>query len=339
MKIDELWQALEADLKNNAVSDGYLTRRIIPEGKCDLKLAIEKPSGARMLLLRVQRDSLPGNLTFPESSGFEVRKGILPGDGETCVTLQLILKNERFQDIFTTLLEDVSAVIAFIPVERDAIDAMNSRLRRWQLFLEQYSPEGLSEESQHGLYGELWVLRQIVVSQLGISSVQYWTGPSRAAQDFQFPGYAIEVKTTVNQYPQKLFISNKNQLDESMAGELILLHLSVEARSGIGETLPEIVNNLRSSFSNNPDFERLLFEAGYLDIHAQKYAQPGYSNQTTTFYKVESSFPRLTPSTLPDGILEVEYAIQLSKCRDFTLAESEVLNRIRSSGTGDVANG
>ncbi len=181
--------------------------RIFLEGQQDLRLAIEKPSGTRLLMMRIHRHSLATGMTFPDSNGFEVKRAVLPGDGEKYLTLQLILTNRRFQDIFTALVEDISANIASIPVESDAVQFMNSRLRRWQLFLERNGSDGLGEESQHGLYGELWVLRQHVLPQLGALGVEYWTGPTGAVQDFQFPGYAIEVKTTVTKQPQK--ISNK----------------------------------------------------------------------------------------------------------------------------------
>lgn len=328
MKIAELWHSLEVEATGLS-SEGYLTRRVFPAGERDLKLAIETPSGSRMLMLRVRRNSSVQNLIFPKSSGFEVKRQVLPDDGPDYVTIQLVLKNQRFRDVFTALVQDVAEFITLVPVERDAIYAMVSRLRRWQLFLEQSSPDGLSEECQHGLYGELWVLQHIIIPQVGTTGVKYWTGSSGAAQDFQFPEYAIEVKTTVAQKPQKLFVSSEHQLDDSSGKEIVLLHLAVNLKPDAGETLPELIKDLRSSWNENPVFERLLFDAGYLDIHAQKYVYQRYSDQIATFYRVKSDFPRLIPAMLPVGVVEVRYAIQLSRCRSFVLSLADVLSRVR----------
>lgn len=338
MTISELWKSLEAEAATVS-SEGYLTRRILPSGKCDLSLAIETPSGIRMLMLRVQRSSSVQNITFPTSGGFKVRKRVLPGDETDHVTLQLVLKHKRFEDVFTALVQDVSELIAPVQVEREAIHEMVSRLRRWQLFLEQRNPEGLSKESQHGLYGELWALRQVVISQLGSTGVKYWVGPAGESQDFQFPEYAIEVKTTVTQSPQRLSISSEHQLDDSLSKEIVILHLAVDCNQGLGETLPEIIEDLRLCFGDeNHTFEKLLFEAGYLEIHAPKYSHQGYSSQTASFYQVADGFPRLTPVSLPDGVTQVRYAIRLSRCQPFAVSETKVLSRVYSFRVEDSNN-
>ncbi len=330
MKIEETWNILESE--GAEVTSGYLNRRILPESMRDLNLAIEKPSGTRMLMIYVDRLSIEKGLVFPGSSGFEVRRMIFAGDDR--IALQLVLANRRFKDIFTVLVQDIAENIAYIPVESDAVLTLANRLKRWQLFLEKHEPEGLSDEAQHGLYGELWFLRQVILPNIGLRSVCYWLGPEAANQDFNFEGCAVEVKTTVTQNPQKLSISNENQLDETTLNALFLMHLRLDIRKG-GETLPKMVESLRvvleGALSSKDLFEKRLFQAGYLDVHALKYDETVYMHRNNTYFKVEQSFPRIVPTDLKQGVMQVRYGIELIACRPYAIAESEVIQLINTA--------
>ncbi|WP_019500896.1 PD-(D/E)XK motif protein [Pseudanabaena sp. PCC 6802] len=154
------------------------------------------------------------------------------------------------------------------------------------------------------------------------------------AQDFHFPHCAIEVKTTVTQQPERLTISNEQQLDDSGIETLLLLHLAFDIHSNEDETLPSLVESLRSLLQDftaaKMAFERSLFHAGYLDIHAPLYASTGYRHLSSSYFRVASGFPRLVPSDLVTGISHVRYAISLNACRPFAIAESEALKILNS---------
>jgi hypothetical protein len=330
MKVEDIWQYLDND--SNKISSGYLSRDIFPESIQNLSLAIEKPSGFRLMMMYVDLTSIEKSIVFPNSSGFELRRMIFPGDER--IALQLILTNNRYKDIFTALVQDIAENIAFIPIEADAVQMLANRLRRWQIFLEKHDLEGLSEEVQHGLYGELWFLRQVVIPHFGLSSLRYWLGPEGANQDFSFEGCAVEVKTTVSQNPQKLSISNENQLDETRLNKLFLMHLSLDVRSN-GETLPEIVESLRAILGKDSSsrelFEKRLFQIGYLDIHAPKYSETSYKHRTSGYFKIEQDFPRIVPADLKQGIVQVRYSIEISACRPYAITEPEVIESINTA--------
>jgi hypothetical protein len=205
-----------------------------------------------------------------------------------------------------------------------------TRLKRWQIFLEQHSPDGLGEAAQQGLYGELWFLRQAVLPQLGtLRGVLSWSGPAAAQQDFQFSGCAVEIKTTSSKQHQKLSIASERQLDNTGTGALILLHLSLDARQGGGETLPEMVASVRSlletSSSARDEFENRLFEAGYLDSYASRYEYTGYTIREMNYFKVEGEFPRIVEADLRNGIGDVHYSISVAECKRFSIVEADVL--------------
>jgi len=334
MTVQNTWKRLEDD--TTSVLSGYIIRRLLPEVAYDVYLAIERPSNARLLMLRLKHKSIGKSAVFPNSNCFEVRRVAMPGDDDTHVTLQLVLINSRYSDIFTTLVQDIVDAIAPIADEQNAVGAFFTRLRRWQAFLEKHNPEGLSQAEQQGLYGELWFLRQVVIPQIGSpQGVKCWTGAKGTQQDFQFQHCAVEVKTTTAKQHQKLAISSERQLDDTGTGTLILLHLSLDARQERGESLPDIVVSLRSLLENDPiakeQLEILLFEVGYLDIHTPYYEQIGYTLRELNYFKVEGDFPRIIEADIRNGVGDVRYTISVAECRRFSIPELDVISLIRGS--------
>jgi hypothetical protein len=328
MKIEDVWNLLDQDGSNT--TSGCLTRRILPEVNYDIYLAIEKPSNTRLLILRFKSALLDRKTTYPSSRSFVVNRIALQQDNEEYATLQLVLTNPRHKDIFTTLVQDIVDSLALVSEERAAVSEFITRLKRWQTFLEKNNPEGLSEIAQQGLYGELWFLRQVVFPNLeSAKGIRCWTGPKATQQDFQFPGCAVEVKTTSSKQHQTLSIASERQLDDTGIGTIVLLHLSLDLRQEQGETLPETVASVRSFVAHDAlakdELENLLFEVGYLDIHATRYEKTGYIIREHNYFKVGADFPRIIESDLRNGIGDVRYTISVAECKRFSIAESEVI--------------
>jgi hypothetical protein len=328
MKIEDVWNLLEQD--GNDISSGYLTRRILPDVNYDVYLAIEKPSNTRLLMLRVSSAFLDRKAAYPASSSFTVNRVVLPQDGEEYATLQLVLTNARYKDIFTILVQDIVDYLTSVLDGRAAISAFITRLKRWQTFLEKHSPEGLSEIAQQGLYGELCFLRKLVFPHFELlKGLRCWTGTKGTQQDFQFAGCAVEVKTTSAKQHQKLAIASERQLNDMGAGVIVLLHLSLDVRQGQGETLPGIVASVRSFVAEDTiardELENLLFEIGYLDIHAPRYDNISYSIREQNYFKVGADFPKIIESDLRNGVGDVRYSISVAECKHFSIPESEVI--------------
>jgi len=157
----------------------------------------------------------------------------------------------------------------------------------------------------------------------------YWTGSKGTQQDFQFSGCAVEVKTTSAKQHQKLAIASERQLDDTGAGAIVLLHLSLDVRQGQGETLPGIVSSMRSLVVENAiardELENLLFEVGYLDIHATRYENIGYTIREHNYFKVGADFPKIIESDLRNGVGDVRYTISVAECKRFSIPESEII--------------
>jgi hypothetical protein len=327
MTTTDTWRDLENSTPGGG--GGFLTRRIHPESSTDLLLAVEKPSNARLLILRFSNMALKPTGDLPRAEGFEVRRGFESANGKKHFHLAVRLTHPRFADVFTTLVDDVVAHVRRATHEAAAVRTLIDRLEQWQAFLKRHTADGLSEESQQGLYGELWFLGHHAIPRLGPrSAVGSWKGPGGTSQDFHFPGVAVEVKTASGKQHQKMMISNERQLDPTGIELLLLFHMSLDVRQGSGETLPTRVRLIRELVGIDAvaatELEQLLFEAGYLDCHAPVYEASGYTIRESNFFEIRNGFPRIVEADLRNGVGDVRYSVSVAECKNYSFPEARV---------------
>ena len=65
--------------------------------------------------------------------------------------------------------EDICKVIEPETDPHNAVREMHRRLYRWQEFLMRHSPDGLSSEQRTGLFGELELLRSLILKNLELT--------------------------------------------------------------------------------------------------------------------------------------------------------------------------
>lgn len=327
MNLEELWTEMESAA--TPPGEGRLLRRIHPESHADLQVALLKPADDRMVLLTVPSTECPADDDLPSTRGARSSIGAPQHDGR--VALELRLTDPGAREIFGALAGDVTEAASRAATDKGAVDAWITRLRRWQRLLARLPNEGLGAEAQLGLYAELWTLREVLAPQVGIpEAVDAWTGPEPALHDFQHERAAVEVKSTASAQHQKLQISSERQLDDTGASALYVVHLSLDARQGGGETLPDIVGSLRQAARGTlaeAGLEDRLELAGYLDMHATRY-RTGYTPRRTSVYQVRAGFPRIVEQDLMDGVGDVRYSVAVTECRDFECPLQELLDRL-----------
>lgn len=324
MTTAEIWAELEAE-GNQA---GEYRRRIHPDSVADLYLVVHKPSNTRGLLVDVDlRANDIGDL--PTGRGIELRWVPSPrGQG-----IELVLSQQAFADLFDALVSDVAGAASQGVDDADVANRVAARVRRWQTFLRETS-NGLSAERQRGLYGELYFLREILLPVLGgVGAAAAWVGPTAAPQDFFLGELAVEVKTTIANQHQVLRIASERQLDKTALEELVVFHLSVDGREGVGQSLPELIAGLRGELEGGvARFEELLFTGGYVDAHASLY-RDGYTIREANLFRVAEGFPCLTEADCPAGTGDVSYSIAVSALSGF-LIDAEVMKLLLLKATG-----
>lgn len=319
MNVSDIW----ADLEAEGATVGRFRRRIHEESVADLYLAVDKPSNTRALLIDVDLTGVElGEL--PSGRGIDLRRVPTASGGEA---LELVLSQPSFADLFNALVIDVAGAAAGGVDRADVAARVAARVRRWQTFLRE-TRDGLSPERQRGLFGELFFLRRVLMGQVpAAAATDGWVGPALAPQDFAFGAAAVEVKTTTGAQPQLLRITSERQLDTTALDHLALFHLSLDAREGAGQTLPDLVAEIRKTLVDPAAadvFEDRLFSAGYLDAQAGQY-RTGYTLREAGIFLVDEGFPRLVEADCPPGVGDVTYSVAVSALTPFAVDASVLL--------------
>ena len=325
MNLAEVWEHLEEDTRVAGVS-GRVQRRIVPAGRRDFFLGLEMPSRNRMLILRVAAGAVEGQPEVPDSRGLAVRRTPRDVDGEQ-MEVELALTESQHLDIFDLLIRDLVDAAEEPRDERTGLTSFLSRLSDWQQLLRRLAPRGLSREAQQGLWGELWVLREIVAPEMGMAeAVRAWCGPLGADQDFQMMNTSIEVKTSTAHSLDRLQISSERQLDVPDDVTLLLVGISLDSRPRHGETLLDIVGISRVAASKSGCLHLLddrLELYGYEAEDEGLYSEVGYSVRSFHPFRVGEGFPMILSSDLRDGVGEVRYSVSIDSCASFRMAVQE----------------
>ena len=331
MNITEVWAHLEEDHRAGPGA-GRMQRRILPEHRRDFFLGLELPSRNRMLILRASPTSVASQAGVPESYGLRVRIHDRATDPPTA-EVELVLTDQQHRDIFDLLIDDLVAAAEQPEDERTGVRRFLARLSAWQRLLMRLAPGVMSRENQQGLWGELWVLREVVGPAIGFSAgVRAWRGPFGADQDFQLEGAALEVKTSTAHAFGQMVVASERQLDVMPGISLAVIALALDARPDHGETLADMVRESRSIAADagclHPLEERLLL-FGYKDADADSYSDVGYTVRSRLQLSIQDDFPRVVSGDLRPGVSEVRYSVAVAACTSFKIGEGELSDLLR----------
>ena len=244
------------------------------------------------------------------------------------------LADNSLSSIFAVLCEDLISSVAEIENEKDLIKAIHNRLVQWRELFSVAKGGGLSEPRQLGLYGELYLLKKMLLqspSESYYGILTSWIGPESGIRDFEYKNCAIEVKTGSTNNHQKIQVSSERQLDPSLLKHLFLFHLSVEKRNSNEATLNKIVEEIYSIFekdkslSLNSIFKYKLLKAGYFEHHHKTYEDISFIIRTEGIYEVKDDFPRIEEKHLMKGVGDVKYSIVLTSVVDSYLIDIKEL--------------
>ncbi len=316
-RLEQIWREIEASPRPQQL--GWVRRLANPGATVPVHAAVACQGDARSIMFDMPLACLGLLNDLPATAGLSVELApALQGVPEGQRTLAVALEDRQFADIFSVFCADLVDGISGRSAVQDAIVLLLNRLERWQRFLGQAS-EGLSQQAQIGLFGELWLLREILVPVCGIGMVDAWCGAQREPQDFVVPGVcAIEVKTTAAKSLSHVRIHGERQLDSTALTCLFLACLRLQRDDRAGKTLNDLVDELMRLAETAPEFSTLLeqriSDAGWLERHRQRYVVNRFVVAERRFFNVEEGFPRLLRGALAAGIDEVEYRLDLRAC-------------------------
>jgi hypothetical protein len=236
-------------------------------------------------------------------------------------------RDASMNENFTGLASEICDALARDRLNVGAV--LESILERWRWFWGN-APDDLSDEMAVGLFGELWFLEHWM-KPITADVLNSWAGPSRDRHDFKWFAASVEVKSTRvrTDGAAKHQISNLDQLDDPEEGELYLFSLRV-VDDPIGQhSLRLSVDRIRASFAGDPlllhKFDEQIARYGFTPgehTHSDKTLRV----VAEELYRVSEGFPRLTPSSFPDGVPSgvdgISYSLDLVACEPWRVGTS-----------------
>lgn len=247
--------------------------------------------------------------------------------------IQLLHLQSR--DVFASLCDNLIQTVIHLDSEKKIAQTVINQLEKWKTLFDKSNATGLTPEAQQGLYGELHFLQKFLsVPELSFYDVLHtWVGVDKALRDFQGSNWAVEVKTTSTNNPQKVTINGERQLDETLVENLFLFHFSVDKSTSNGLTLCNLIDDIRFMLNDDTpalsSFNAKLFEVGYSDAHRELYQETFYQVRGENYYKIENNFPRIKENELRNGISDVKYSIILAMCNEYQVTENTIFNALK----------
>lgn len=322
----EIWRELGEE---PASPTGMQRIRLDTESAIDVFACIFWPSRRPGILIEGAGAQRPVDGRIPSCRGVRTVHEVVEA-GEARTILRIMLDDDRLLAIFAVLSADLIGTAITQQTVSEALRRCIDRLCMWQILFERVPAEGLSEESQRGLLGELLTLETLLMARLDpLAAVTAWVGPDPAHQDFIHAGTAIEVKTSLAKRHARIFIANEKQLDERPHEALVLAHLRMDESASLGQSVPMAVTRLREALASDPaaarEFDNRLMLGGYLDLHEPLYVSNRWRVSSSLYYRVEGEFPRLTEANLPSGVGDIRYSIVADDLGGYEITVAQAL--------------
>jgi hypothetical protein len=249
--------------------------------------------------------------------------------------LRIVLEDDRLLEIFAVLSADLVNAVSSETTLDKALRCCIARLAMWQGLFERLPAEGLSEERQRGLLGELMILESMLLPNLdALAAIEAWAGPDAKHQDYIVAGLAIEVKTSLAKRHARIMITNEKQLDERPHEHLVLAYLQLDESITKGVSLPMVVERVRKLIAAHTAaaaaFDDRLLLGGYLDVHVPLYQRSRWRVADPKFFRVTGTFPRLTEANLPPGIGDIQYSIMADSLGSYEIMAEDVVRLLES---------
>ena len=228
-----------------------------------------------------------------------------------------MLADEESAVIFAVFAADLASELTKAGTMEERIRLLMDKVGLWKRFFQKNSGP-LSEEEVRGLIGELEILEKMIAAYGVDAALDSWKGPANELHDFHHDAFRIEVKTWMNESSPRIFISNPSQIVIDAGWPVFIAAVQIAKDNFAGLTLSEPVSTLLATMRapQKRIMEVLLADVGYLPVHAELYSNR-YLVREAVIYRVADGFPLIDPATLPGGITNLKYALELGALTPF----------------------
>lgn len=266
------------------------------------------------LHLLIVVDSEPLDLP-PDLQSIQVR--LVEGEDRTWLDVSA---RSHHEELFTLI---ANKVLNAICIEgRDRAVSVDKVIDDMRAALRPVVPD-LSTSVQIGLFGELWVLSNVLLPTVGSKVCHMWSGPDSERHDFVGHGVHLEVKTTTRSEP-KHEISRLDQLRTPKDKRLLLVSVLLERSLGGEVTLADLVDEVRGKLGSDGReidvFESQLSKLGWHEGVRQNGSLLRFNFRDVHVFEVEGSFPRMPDDYIPPpGVSSIKYSIDVGHLPSLTV--------------------
>lgn len=215
--------------------------------------------------------------------------------------------------VFFTFCDNLIEAITDVIDEKTALQTLKKRYTTWKAMFRREHENKISKEALQGLYGELYFLKNHMLSAYGsVAAVQSWSGPDAKSKDFSINNEWYEIKTA-GANATTIKISSLTQLSSSCPGHLVVI--KVEAMSDqfdngeacVGDLFKYILSQI-SDETVEGIFLSKLSSYGF-DLSDESFMAK-FDVKSLKSYAVDGDFPRLTEKEVPrPEICDVSYSL------------------------------
>jgi hypothetical protein len=304
VSIAEQFVLLEADGRS-ASGEGVKARDIGMETSAGPVLIALDASGSRHLLLPAGEEVVHADR---RSRGVAIAERTLQLTQEAVRFVDVACLDRSLALVFERLVEDVLARFA---AGENPVRAAQNTLEQWRELL-RTSTERLDAATVLGLVGELEVLERLGRTDAS-AALRAWRGPRRTVHDFVSGDSAIEVKATASVDGNMVSISNVDQLDPSLVGNLHLavVHCRV---SEIAPSLDDRIRRLLKQGFHRADLLDAVAKGGYV-FESGQADDRRYEVRSLRVWRVHAEFPGIRRGDVAaerqKGVSHIRYDLAL----------------------------
>ena len=243
----------------------------------------------------------------------------------------LTLTNIVYQDVFDDLILSIASTLLNEARSDNHLSLFITKYVEWATFFRSGSSQILPFEQLIGLYGELIVLKQSLLSGGEFrhsDTISSWRGPFGDVHDFVFENYDLEVKTKLCK-TSTINISSKYQLEPDGERQLKLSVVNLVLDDSKGCSLHSLIIAIRDILDYGNSYLNILHKA--LDVFDMTLeSSVEYDNHRFTLDSINTyntmfdGFPKLVTGNMTLGISSVEYQLDTNALKPFLISEIEI---------------
>ena len=297
-------------------------------------VAIVNSQGDKPMLYFQVKDKKESWGTFPKlPEGLEIKSLTLSISGEDAVGVALAPRGIESIEPFLSLVDYLFERLVFQKDMAGHAGEVFDEVVEWIAFWKISGKKPLREVVM-GLVGELLTITNLL-DHKGLK-FDSWEGPRAGNHDFRAFGNSIEVKVCGSRSGGLVHkISSQRQLESPDQGKLFLHSLRLQ----LGKNLPHKVLDLISNAKSTEMFRESEGAAYFDESISQLLSGELVPEEIATYelldqhlFLVDNDFPKIQGNSLPSGVIDVTYSIDLTSLAD---EETRALKRSFSLETCD----